>query len=92
MLGLIAFVLSSVATTVGYIQARTFTAQRLRFVNGVHSLKAPIGAGLGATLLATPITWLLPLVGGGTAIFFGVAVGLGVAAGARDIRRRIGAG
>ena len=92
MLGLIAFVLSSVATTVGYIQARTFTSQRLRYVNGVHSLKAPIGAGLLAALLATPVTWLLPLVGGGTAIFFGVAVGLGVASGARDIRRRIGAG
>jgi len=35
---------------------------------------------------------MLPLVGTGTAILFGASVALGVNAGARDIRKRIGAG
>jgi hypothetical protein len=36
--------------------------------------------------------WLLPLVGGGTAILFGAGVALGVSSGAREIRKRISAG
>jgi len=36
--------------------------------------------------------WLLPLVGTGTALLFGLGVGAGVSSGARDIRKRIGSG
>ena len=39
--------------------------------------------------LAAPLVWILPIVGSGTALLFGVGVGAGVAAGAKDIRRRL---
>jgi hypothetical protein len=48
--------------------------------------------GVAATAVAAPVVWLLPLVGGGTALLFGGGVAMGVAAGARDIRKRLGAG
>lgn len=92
MFALIGFVLATVAAFIGYIQARTFTEQRLRYVDGVHKLRAPILAGLAAALIATPVTWLLPFIGGGAAIAFGISVGSGVAAGARNIRRQLGTG
>jgi hypothetical protein len=44
-----------------------------------------------AGLVAIPIVAILPMVGVGTAILFGVSVFAGVASGAREIRRRIGA-
>ena len=92
MFAFIGFVIAVAATVVGYIQARAFTQERLRYVDGVHKLRTPFLAGLGAMILAAPIVWLLPFIGGGTAILFGVAVATGVSAGARDIRRKLGAG
>lgn len=80
------------AALVGYWQAKQFTQSKLRFVDAVHRASTPVLAGLAAALVATPIVWLLPLVGVGTAVLFGAGVALGVNAGARDIRRRIGAG
>jgi len=80
------------ATLVGYWQARQFTQNKLRYVDAVHRGGIALLAGLGAALIAAPITWLLPLVGGGTAILFGLGVGLGVSSGAREIRKRITAG
>ena len=50
---------------------------------------APIVAGLGAALIAAPIVWMLPLVGAGTAIAFGLSVALGVAAGNKEVRRSL---
>jgi hypothetical protein len=76
----------------GYWQARQFTQNKLRFVDGVHKMAVPFLAGLGAALVAAPIVWILPLVGTGTALLFGLGVGLGVSAGAKEIRKRIGAG
>jgi Tfp pilus assembly protein PilZ len=76
----------------GYWQARQFTQNKLRFVDGVHKMGVPLLAGLGAALVATPIVWILPLVSTGTALLFGVGVALGVSAGAKEIRKRIGAG
>ena len=35
------------------------------------------------------VVGLLPLVGAGTAVLFGAGVGAGVAAGAKDVRRRL---
>jgi len=46
-------------------------------------------AGLGAAMLASPVVALLPLVGGGTALAFGLSVGVGVVNGQRDIRRAL---
>ena len=80
------------ATLIGYWQAKQFTQSKLRFVDAVHRASTPVLAGIGAALAATPIVWLLPIVGVGTAVLFGAGVALGVNAGARDIRRRIGAG
>lgn len=75
----------------GYWQARSFVEKRLRFVDAVHKPSASLLAGVGAVIVAAPFT-LLPLVTVGTALVFGAGVALGVNAGARDIRKRIGAG
>ena len=88
--GLAGLAITATATLLGYWQAKQFTQNRLRFVDGVHKGIAPVLAGLGAACIAAPVVWLLPLVGGGTAILFGAGVALGVNAGARDIRKRIG--
>lgn len=80
------------AALLGYWQARQFTQNKLRYVDAVHRAGVPILAGLGALLVATPIVWLIPLMGMGTALLFGGGVAMGVAAGAREIRKRIGAG
>jgi len=77
---------------VGYWQARQFTHNKLRYVDAVHKAIVPLAAGAGAVAVATPVVWLLPIVGGGTALLFGGGVAMGVAAGARDIRKRLGAG
>ena len=92
MLALLSIAATVGATAVGYLQARSFVRGKLRFVDGVHSFLAPLLAGLAAIIIASPIVWLLPLVGEGTAILFGIGVAAGVSSGARDIRKRIGAG
>ncbi|MFP4624335.1 MAG: hypothetical protein ACLFRX_09185 [Gemmatimonadota bacterium] len=71
----------------GYVRARRFVRERLRFVDAVQKPVAPVVVGAVGVLAAAPVVWLLPVVGGGTAILFGAGVGLGVRHGARDIRR-----
>jgi len=88
----IAFVGSAAATVVGYVQARAFTTEKLRYVDAVHRMSIPILAGVGAACVAAPVVWLLPIVWTGTAVLFGAGVATGVASGAREIRKRIGAG
>ena len=89
MLGLISFIVAGAAAVLGYWQARKFVRRRLSFVDAIHGAYVPILAGLGAGAVAAPIVWMLPLVGTGTALLFGTGVGMGVAAGTRDIRRRL---
>ncbi len=89
MFGLLAYAASIAVTFVGYTQARRFMRERLRFVTAAQSGWAPILAGGGAMLVAAPVVALLPLIGAGTAIAFGVSVGLGVFNGQRDIRRTL---
>ena len=84
--------ITAAATLFGYWQAKQFTQNRLRFVDGVHKATVPVLVGLGAACIAAPVVWFLPLVGTGTALLFGAGVGMGVSAGARDIRRRLGSG
>jgi hypothetical protein len=81
------------ATAFGYISARKFVRERLKFVDAAQTIKAPIIAGLGAWAVASLLTFL-PLIGPVTAILFGLSVAFGVRAGAKDIRteRRITAG
>jgi len=89
---MIGLAITAVVALIGYWQAKQFVQSKLRFVDGVHKASAPLIAGVGAVAVAMPIVWLVPLVGTGTALLFGAGVALGVNAGARDIRRRIGAG
>ena len=90
--GLASLAITATATFIGYWQAKQFTQNKLRFVDAVHKASTPVLVGIAAAIVATPVVWLGPLIGGGTAILFGAGVALGVNAGARDIRRRIGAG
>ncbi|HEY4307010.1 MAG TPA: hypothetical protein VGM82_21240 [Gemmatimonadaceae bacterium] len=89
---MIGLAITAAVALIGYWQSKQFVQNKLRFVDAVHKASAPLLAGLAAAAVATPIVWLLPLVGVGTAVVFGAGVALGVNAGARDIRKRIGAG
>jgi hypothetical protein len=73
----------------GYLSARRFVRDRLRFVDAAHAPVAPIVAGAVAALAAGPVVWILPLVGGATAILFGVGIGVGTLHGSSDVRRAL---
>lgn len=90
MFELIGFAATTALTVIGYYQARQYVQNRLQYVDAVHGLRAPLLAGVIACLVAVPVVAFLPVVGMGTAVLFGLGVGAGVAAGARNIRRRIG--
>ena len=85
MLELLAIGIAGVSAIGGYIKSRQFVREKLRFVDAVQRPTAPVVAGAIATLAATPFA-LLPLIAFPTAVVFGVGVGAGVAAGARDAR------
>ncbi|HEY0020784.1 MAG TPA: hypothetical protein VGC13_31075 [Longimicrobium sp.] len=85
---MITLALAFAASAFGYLQTRGFVRRKLAYVDAVHTGVAPVLAGAAAALVAMPVVGLLPLVGGGTALLFGAAVGLGVKAGARDTRSR----
>jgi hypothetical protein len=92
VLELIALIATVSATVFGYIRARSFVQRRLVFVDAIQMSGAPLIAGIGAAILATPIAWAIPLIGSGTALLFGAGIGAGVAAGRRGIRPRLTAG
>jgi UDP-N-acetylmuramyl pentapeptide phosphotransferase/UDP-N-acetylglucosamine-1-phosphate transferase len=92
MFTIISMAIAIAVAAIGYLQAKSFVQSKLRFVDAVHHFAVPLLAGLAAILVATPVVWLLPLIGKGTAILFGIGVGAGVSSGARDIRKRIGGG
>ena len=77
--------ISLAVTSFGFAVARKYVRDRLKFVDAVHTMKAPVIAGLVGWAIAMPFT-MLPFIGLGTAIVFGLAVGLGVRAGAKDIK------
>ena len=89
MLALLAFALSVAAVIIGFTQAKDFVSRRLRYVDAARSPIAPVVAGIGAALVALPIVWMLPLVGVGTALAFGLSVAMGVAAGNKEIHRSL---
>jgi hypothetical protein len=86
MLELIGLVAAVGAAGAGYVRSRSFVARRLRYVDAVQAPAAPFIAGAAAAVIATPIVWVVPLIGGGTALLFGMAVGAGTRAGVRRIR------
>ena len=86
MWGLLAFAATIAATAFGYVTARTFVREKLRYVDAAQKRRAPIIAGVVAWAVAMPLVWILPLIGPATAVVFGISVALGVRSGARDIR------
>lgn len=79
---------------VSYGTARRFVRERLRYVESALTPGAAIIAGIVAAVVAAPVVGVLhiiPLVGslvtGGTAVVFGLSVGLGVRSGANDVKR-----
>jgi hypothetical protein len=78
-----------VVSAAAFIQSRLYVRRRLQFVDAVHSPAAPFVAGGLALAIALPIVWIVPFVGFGSALMFGAAVGLGVARGGRDVRKRL---
>lgn len=82
---LVSIAITLAVTSFGFAVARRYVRDRLKFVDAVQTVKAPIIAGLVGWALFMPLT-ILPLVGVGTAIVFGLSVALGVRAGAKDIK------
>jgi UDP-N-acetylmuramyl pentapeptide phosphotransferase/UDP-N-acetylglucosamine-1-phosphate transferase len=82
----IAFLIAAVVSVFGYSATKKFVRDRLRFVEGAHKATTPIVAGIGAYLVAMVVVGLLPIVGLGTAIAFGLSVALGAAAGSREVK------
>jgi hypothetical protein len=89
MFELIGLAAAASAAVLGYAKTREFVRNRLRFVEAVHNASAPLKAGGAAALLATPVVIVLPIVGIPTALLFGIAVGAGVRAGSKDIRKQL---
>ena len=83
---LISFAVASVVAVVLHGSTRRFVRNRLRYVDAVQKTIAPFVAGGAAFLASMVIVPILPFVGIGTAITAALAVGSGVAAGAKDIR------
>ena len=77
-----------------YGTARRFVRERLRYVESALTPGAAFVAGLVAAVVAVPVIGVLhlipilgSLIGGGTALVFGLSVGLGVRSGAQDVKR-----
>jgi hypothetical protein len=87
MFVLMSIAIATILAIVLYGSTRRFVRHRLRYVEAVQTGIAPWAAGGAALLVGAVVASVLPLVGVGTALTAAVAVGSGVAAGARDIRR-----
>lgn len=83
--GAVAIAASGGAAVLGYLKSRDFVIRRLRFVDAARSPAAPWVAGTVAGLAAAPVVMLLPIIGGGTALLFGAAVGVGTRAGVKRL-------
>jgi hypothetical protein len=92
MFGLITLIATTAATAFGYFQSRMFVRKRLAYVDVIHRGSAPVIAGVAAAAIAIPVVFFVPLIGAGTAVLFGLGVGAGVSAGARDVRKRLPSG
>lgn len=84
---LLSFAIASVLAIVLHGTTRTFVRNRLRYVDAIQKSLAPWLAGGAVFLVGSAAVGLLPIVGLGTALTAALAVGSGVAAGARDIRQ-----
>lgn len=71
---------------ISYVKVRDFVRERLRFVDAAQRRSTPWLAGLGTALALSPVVALLPVLGAGTAIVFGLVVGVAVRNGQRETR------
>lgn len=84
---IISFIIASIVAVVLHGSTRRFVRTRLRYVDAIQKTFAPWAAGAVAFGVGILAVSLLPIVGLGTAITAGLAVGSGVATGAKDIRQ-----
>ena len=87
MLELIALGVAATAGIYGHMKSRKFVGRKLRFTSLVEKPGIGLAAGVTATIVASPVVAVIPLVGVGTAIAFGAGVGTGVALGAQDAKK-----
>jgi hypothetical protein len=78
MFEIISLAATAGAGIAGYVASKDFTQRKLRFVDAVHRPGAALLAGGLAAVVAAPIVWVLPFVGGVTALVLGAGVALGV--------------
>jgi hypothetical protein len=71
---------------ISYVRIRDFVRDRLRFVDTAQRRSSPWVAGVGAVLIASPVVAFLPILGGGTAIVFGIVVGTAVKSGQKQVK------
>jgi hypothetical protein len=89
IMALLSFAVATLVAIVLHGSTRKFVRNRLRYVDAVQKGIAPWLAGGAAFFVGSLLVPVLPLVGIGTALTAGFAVGSGVAAGARDIRNGV---
>ncbi len=82
---IISFAVAFALAMVLHGTARKFVRDRLRYVDAIQKGFVPFIAGGAALMAVLPFT-ALPIIGLGTALTVGLAVGSGVAAGVRDIK------
>lgn len=82
MLGLLIVLLVGAG---GFMMARNFVRNRLRFVDGIRAPLVPLIAGVGAALIAWPLA-ALPVITTGLCAVFGIGTGFGTRSGVRALR------
>ncbi len=71
---------------ISYIKIRDFVRERLRFVDAAQRRSTPWVAGIVAAIVAAPLVAFLPVLGGGTAIVFGIVTGTAVRSGQKQVK------
>ena len=69
----------------GFVMARSFVKQRLRFVDVIHHPVMPWVAGIGAAVVTWPLA-ALPLITTATSAIFGLGTGIGARSGAKALK------
>jgi len=69
----------------GFVIARNFVRQRLRFVDGIRSPFAPLVAGVAVALITWPLA-ILPVITTGLCAVLGVGAGFGTRSGVKALR------
>ena len=69
----------------GFVLARNFVKNRMRFVDLIHHPATPWVAGIGAAIITWPLA-ALPLVTTATSAIFGLGTGMGTRSGSRAIK------